>query len=319
MKGLQCKFQLLYRVERALTDSNYLIRKVGTSHTQIAHRIQLHPIKPQHQINDLEIIDPKNLAVIHQLIKMLKNPNSWINKLTVLAFPFLREFLMLTKCLLLTSNFHFHGKEKLSNCHPHNRLIKTHSNTSFNNPSRRTSLCTSTSLSSPTISRPQTPIETNYNLDDSHLFTPPTASTLQLTQRNMTASPNVSPTQTENSEVFIVENQGPIRPPFRQPEVIRVPEHLGSRNSHQNSPGQPFTYTQPTLHQSPMFAPFYARPPLVRPPASLVNHNRPQTMGIIGNPDTPPLPPRRSSSRIRSQTEFYNNPIHHDATRMPRR
>ena len=39
MKGLQCKFQLLYRVERALTNSNYLICKVGTNHTQIAHRI----------------------------------------------------------------------------------------------------------------------------------------------------------------------------------------------------------------------------------------------------------------------------------------
>ena len=56
--------------------------------------------------------------------------------------------------------------------------------------------------------------------------------------------------------MIIVENQGPIRPPFRQPEVIRVPEQLGSRNSHQHSPGQPFTYTHPTLHQSPMFAPF---------------------------------------------------------------
>ena len=119
--------------------------------------------------------------------------------------------------------------------------------------------------------------------------------------------------------MFIVENQGPITPPFRQPEVIRVPEHQGSRINHQHSPGQPFTNTQPTLHQSPMFAPFYARPPFVRPPASLVTHSRPQNMGIIGNPDTPPLPPRRTSSRIRSQTEFYNNPIHHDATRMPRR
>ena len=39
IKGLQCKFQLLYRVEGALTDSNYLIRKVGTNHTQILHRI----------------------------------------------------------------------------------------------------------------------------------------------------------------------------------------------------------------------------------------------------------------------------------------
>ena len=247
--------------------------------------------------------------------------NSWIRKLTVLAFSLSRECPMLTRRLQLPSNFHFHGEGKLSNSHPHNRLMKippywllTHLLTI----QTEETLCTSTSLSSPTKSRPKKPVETNYNLDDSHFFTPPTAPP-QLTQRSMTASPNISPTQTENSEVFIVENQGPIRPPFRQPEVIRVPEQLGSRNNHQNSPGQPFTYTQPTLHKSPMFAPFYARPPLVCHPASLVTHNRPQTMGINGNPDTPPLPPRRTSSRIRSRTEFFNNPIHHDATRMPRR
>ena len=74
MQGLQCKFQLLYRVERALTDSNYLIRKVGTNHTQIAHRIRLRPIKPQHQINDLEIIDPKNFSCDPSIRKDAREP-----------------------------------------------------------------------------------------------------------------------------------------------------------------------------------------------------------------------------------------------------
>ena len=244
--------------------------------------------------------------MIHQLRKMLKNPNSWTSKLIVLFFSLFARMPQADQTPTVTFQLPFPRRreaEQLPSAQPtnENSPILTPS-TSFSSPSRRTSLPNSTTLSSPTVSRPQTPIDTNYNLDESHLFTPPTASTPQLTQGNITASPNVSPTQTENSEVFIGENQGPIRPPFTQPEVIRVPEHQGSRINHQNSPGQPFTNTQPTLHQSPMFAPFYTRPFLVRPPASLVTHNRPQTMGIIGNPDTPPLPPRRTSSRIRSQT-----------------
>ena len=36
----------LYRVEKILTKSNYLIRKVGTPYTQCVHRIRLRPITP---------------------------------------------------------------------------------------------------------------------------------------------------------------------------------------------------------------------------------------------------------------------------------
>ena len=91
MKGLQCKFQLLYRVERALTNSNYLIRKVGTNHTQIAHCIRLRPLKPQHQINDLEIIDPKNFSCDPSIGKDAKEPEIMDQQIDRLGlFPFAR-------------------------------------------------------------------------------------------------------------------------------------------------------------------------------------------------------------------------------------
>ena len=48
----------LYRVEQVLTNSNYIIRKVGTNYTQCVHRIRLRPVVPQYQVDDLPQIDP---------------------------------------------------------------------------------------------------------------------------------------------------------------------------------------------------------------------------------------------------------------------
>ena len=47
----------LYRVEKVLTHSNYIVRKVATNYTSLVHRIRLRPIKPQYAVNDLEEID----------------------------------------------------------------------------------------------------------------------------------------------------------------------------------------------------------------------------------------------------------------------
>ena len=44
-----------------LTDSNYLIRKVGTNYFQIVHPIRLRPIKPQNQVKDIDEISSDNL------------------------------------------------------------------------------------------------------------------------------------------------------------------------------------------------------------------------------------------------------------------
>ena len=50
----------LYRVEKVLTDSNYIIRKVGTHFTQCVHRIRLKPFKPQDAIEDINPIQPQD-------------------------------------------------------------------------------------------------------------------------------------------------------------------------------------------------------------------------------------------------------------------
>ena len=52
----------LYRVEKVLTDSNYIIRKIGTNFTQCVHRIRLRPVKQPPDTEDLEIIDPKQFT-----------------------------------------------------------------------------------------------------------------------------------------------------------------------------------------------------------------------------------------------------------------
>ena len=45
----------LYRVEKILTKSSYLNRKVGTPYTQCVHRIRLRPITPNYQVEDIQL------------------------------------------------------------------------------------------------------------------------------------------------------------------------------------------------------------------------------------------------------------------------
>ena len=51
----------LYRVDKVLTHSNYLIRHVNTNYTQVVHRIRLKRVTLQHPVKDLTEIDEKNL------------------------------------------------------------------------------------------------------------------------------------------------------------------------------------------------------------------------------------------------------------------
>ena len=44
----------LYQVEKVLTYSNYIVRKVGTHFTQCVHRIRLRPIEPQYEVEDVD-------------------------------------------------------------------------------------------------------------------------------------------------------------------------------------------------------------------------------------------------------------------------
>ena len=64
----------LYRVEKVLTNSNYIIRKVGTNHTQCVHRIRLRSIQPQHQPEDVDPIDTTQFVVDPSLSKYRSEP-----------------------------------------------------------------------------------------------------------------------------------------------------------------------------------------------------------------------------------------------------
>ena len=44
-----------YTVMKVLSDSNYIIRRVGTHRTQFLHRMRLRQFKPDYQIDDIEV------------------------------------------------------------------------------------------------------------------------------------------------------------------------------------------------------------------------------------------------------------------------
>ena len=54
---MQYNWMAFYKVykEKVLTKSNYFLRKVGTKHTQIVHRVRLKPIEPQYTTQDIEV------------------------------------------------------------------------------------------------------------------------------------------------------------------------------------------------------------------------------------------------------------------------
>ena len=56
------KWLPLYRNEQVSTNSNYIIRKVGTNYTQCLHRIRLRPITIQYSVEDLPQINPNNFT-----------------------------------------------------------------------------------------------------------------------------------------------------------------------------------------------------------------------------------------------------------------
>ena len=72
--NLECKWTGIYRVEKILTRSNYLIRRVNTKFTQIVHRVRLKPFKPQYKVGDIEVIDDKKFCEDPLILDILKEP-----------------------------------------------------------------------------------------------------------------------------------------------------------------------------------------------------------------------------------------------------
>ena len=57
--NMQCKWMALYKVEKVLTRSNYLIRKIETNRTQVVHRVRL---KLQYIVQDVEVKEENFVA-----------------------------------------------------------------------------------------------------------------------------------------------------------------------------------------------------------------------------------------------------------------
>ena len=76
----------LYRVEKVLTDSNYIIRKTGTHFTQCVHRIRLRPIKRPDNLDDLATIDPAEFKADPSRRDTKKEPELFDEYLENLAF-----------------------------------------------------------------------------------------------------------------------------------------------------------------------------------------------------------------------------------------
>ena len=71
---LQSKWTGIYRVEKILIRSNYLVRKTKTNYTQIVHRVRLKPFTPQFKIKDLDDIDEQNFLEDPLIPEALKEP-----------------------------------------------------------------------------------------------------------------------------------------------------------------------------------------------------------------------------------------------------
>ena len=64
----------LYRVEKILTNSIYIFRKVGTNFTQCVQRIRLRPVEPQGRVDDLRVIDFQNFQRDPSLVQFGGEP-----------------------------------------------------------------------------------------------------------------------------------------------------------------------------------------------------------------------------------------------------
>ena len=77
----------MYRVEQVLTNSNYIIRKLGTNYTQCVHRIRLRPVVPQYQVDDLPQIDPDKFQRDPMLGRFRGEPAIFDESIPTLLLP----------------------------------------------------------------------------------------------------------------------------------------------------------------------------------------------------------------------------------------
>ena len=81
MNKQQSRWIPMYRVEKIHTNANYIVRNVNTNYTQCVHRMRLRPIKPQHKIQDLESIDPRNFEADPSIPEEEREPQFFDNQI----------------------------------------------------------------------------------------------------------------------------------------------------------------------------------------------------------------------------------------------
>ena len=74
MNKMLPKWLALYRVEQKMSNENYLVREVGTNHTQIVHRIRLRSYTTTHKITDIPNIDKNNFVTDPKFTDEYKQP-----------------------------------------------------------------------------------------------------------------------------------------------------------------------------------------------------------------------------------------------------
>ena len=63
----------VYRIEKSLTNSNYILRKVGTNYTQSVNRIRLRPVTPQGCIDYITVTNFENFQRDPSLATLVVN------------------------------------------------------------------------------------------------------------------------------------------------------------------------------------------------------------------------------------------------------
>ena len=73
------KWLPLYRVEKVLTNMNYIVRKTETHNTQCVHRIRLRPIVPQTTVRDVRHVNPQKFKPHKEILDQVREPESFDN------------------------------------------------------------------------------------------------------------------------------------------------------------------------------------------------------------------------------------------------
>ena len=80
MNKQQSRWIPMYRVEKILTNANYIVRKTNTQFTQCVHRMRLRPIKPQHEVEDLDSINPNDFEADPSVPEHEREPQLFDNQ-----------------------------------------------------------------------------------------------------------------------------------------------------------------------------------------------------------------------------------------------